>query len=329
MQTRNLGLSGLSVSALGLGCMGMSEFYGESNDAESLSTLEYAFEKGVTFYDSADTYGHGHNEELLSAFLRGRRDRVVVATKFGIFRSRDMGYSRRIDNSPDYIREACDASLRRLRTDVIDLYYVHRVNPDVPIEETVGTLAELVAAGKVRAIGLCEVSAATLRRAHAVHPVAAVQSEYSLWTRDPEDGVLPACRDLGVAFVAYSPLGRGFLTGTIRDAGTLSPEDFRRANPRFQDANLEANLARLELVRAIAQERRCTPGQIALAWLLAQGEDIVPIPGTRRRKYLDENCGAAEVRLTATDMERLEAAFPPGATAGERYPAEGMKGINA
>jgi aryl-alcohol dehydrogenase-like predicted oxidoreductase len=329
VQTRNLGLSGLPVSALGLGCMGMSEFYGESNDAESLSTLEHAFEKGITFYDTADTYGLGHNEELLRTFLRGRRDKVVVATKFGIFRSPDMGYSRRIDNSPDYIRQACDASLRRLGTDVIDLYYVHRVNPDVPIEETVGTLAELVAAGKVRAIGLCEVSASTLRRAHAVHPIAAVQSEYSLWTRDPEDGVLPACRELGIAFVAYSPLGRGFLTGTIRDTGTLSPEDFRRANPRFQDANLEANLARLELVRALASERGCTPGQIALAWLLAQGEDIVPIPGTRRRKYLDENCAAVDIRLTPSDMERLDAAFPPGAAAGERYPAEGMKGINA
>lgn len=328
MQTRYLGRNGLPVAAIGLGCMGMSEFYGPVDDEESLGTLEHALEKGVTLFDSADTYGLGHNEELLGRFLKGRRDRVVVATKCGIYRSPEMGYSRSIINRPDYIRSCCDASLQRLGIEVIDLFYIHRVNPETPIEESVGALADLVRAGKVRAIGLCEVAPATLRRAHAVHPVAAVQSEYSLWSRDPEDGMLAACRDLGTAFVAYSPLGRGFLTGAIAGTESLAANDFRRVAPRFQGENLEANLKRLELVKELASARGCTPGQIAIAWLLAQGDDIIPIPGTRRRARVDENVGAASVVLGPADLERLDAAFPPGAAAGERYTAEGMKGVN-
>ncbi len=328
MQTRTLGRDGLTVSALGLGCMGMSEFYGSRDDAESLATLEHALDRGITFFDTADMYGIGHNEELLGRFLKGRRDRVVVATKFGIVRDPAGGYARRVDNSPAYVREACDASLRRLGIDTIDLYYCHRVNPAQPIEDTIGAMAGLVQQGKVRALGLSEVAPATLRRAHAVHPIAALQSEYSLWTRDPEEGVLAACRELGIGFVPYSPLGRGFLTGAVTSTETLGETDFRRISPRFQDEALRQNLALAEQIKAIAAGKGCTPAQLAIAWVLAQGDDVVPIPGTKRRTYLDDNLGALDVVLTAEDLAALDRAAPRGAAVGDRYTAEGMKGVN-
>lgn len=328
MHERALGRSGLKVSALGLGCMGMSEFYGAADDSQSLATLDRALELGITHLDTADMYGSGHNEELLGRFLRDKRDRVVLATKFGIVRQPGE-YARGIDNSPAYVRQACDQSLLRLGVEVIDLYYAHRRNKDVPIEDTVGAMADLVRAGKVRALGLSEVSAATLRRAHGVHPIAAVQSEYSLWTRDPEDGVLAACRDLGVSLVAYSPLGRGMLTGAITSVADLAENDFRRLSPRFQSDNLAANLALVDQVKALAVAKGCTPGQVALAWLLAQGADILPIPGTKRIKYLEENTAATAVALSADEIAALARAIPKGAAAGERYPEEGMKGMNA
>ena len=328
MEQRDLGKSGLRVSALGLGCMGMSEFYGPSDDAQSLATLGRALELGVTFLDTADTYGHGHNEQLVGRFLAGRSAKVVLATKFGIVRTPGK-YERRIDNSPAYVKAACEASLRRLGVEVIDLYYAHRVDPAVPIEDTVGAMADLVRAGKVRALGLSEVSAPTLRRAHAVHPIAAVQSEYSLWTRDPEASVLPACRELGVTFVAYSPLGRGMLAGAIDKKTELAANDFRRLSPRFQGDNLERNLRLVGAVRALAAAKGATPAQVALAWLLQQGKDIVPIPGTRRIRTLEENVAAASLKLSAEELSRLDRAMPPGAAAGDRYPPAGMKGINA
>lgn len=329
MQTRHLG--SLTVSALGLGCMGMSEFYGAHDDAQSLTTLERALTLGVTLFDTADMYGRGHNEELVGRFLKGRRDRVVLATKFGIVREGGGdGYSRSIDNSPEYIRRACEASLRRLGVDVIDLYYAHRINPQQPIEDTVGALAELVRQGKIRAIGLSEVSAATLRRAAAVHPIAAVQSEWSLWTRDPEtNGVLAACRELGVGFVAYSPLGRGFLTGRINGAEGLDENDFRRMTPRFLAENMQRNLALVEKIKDLAAAKGVSPGQLVLAWLLAQGPDVVPIPGTRRLAHIEENIAAAAISLTADEVAAIGRAVPPGAAAGQRYPDEGMKGLNA
>ena len=328
MEKRDLGASRLTVSALGLGCMGMSEFYGPTDDAQSLATLERALELGVTFLDTADMYGSGHNEELLGRFLKGRREKVVLATKFGIVRVPGR-YERTIDTSPAYVRPACEASLKRLGVEAIDLYYAHRLNPDVPVEDTVGAMAELVRAGKVRALGLSEVSARTLRRAHAVHPIAAVQSEYSLWTRDPEAEVLPACRDLGASFVAYSPLGRGFLTGAIGKDADLAANDFRRISPRFQGDNLERNLRLVDVVKTLAATRGATPGQVALAWLLHQGKDIVPIPGTKRIEYLEENVAAASLTLSTDELARLDQALPPGAAAGDRYPPAGMKGLNA
>ncbi|MFQ5418620.1 MAG: aldo/keto reductase [Myxococcota bacterium] len=325
MQQRNLGGS-LPVSAIGLGVMGMSEFYGTPDEAECIATLERAVETGVTFWDTADAYGSGHNEELIGAFLseRGWRDRVVLATKFG-FQRKD-GAVVGVCGKPEYVSSACDASLRRLGVAQIDLYYQHRVDPQVPIEETVGAMALLVKAGKVRALGLSEVSAATLRRAHAVHPIVAVQTEYSLWSRDPErdGGILGACRELGVGFVPYSPLGRGFLTGQIKKLEDLGHDDFRLTTPRFEKQNFEANLRLVAEVEAIAADRGCSPGQLALAWLLAQGDFIVPIPGTKRRKYLDDNAGAAAVELEAADLARLDEALPLGAAAGERYGARGM-----
>ncbi len=327
MRKRELGRSGITVSEIGFGCMGMSEFYGPSDDEASRKTLARAVELGVTFFDTADMYGFGHNETLLGGFLKGRSG-LVVATKFGIVREPGK-YERRVDNSPAYIAEACDASLKRLGVEVIDLYYAHRINPDQPIEETVGAMAGLVQTGKVRALGLSEVSAATLRRAHAVHPIAAVQSEYSLWTRDMEAEVLPVCRELGVSLVAYSPLGRGMLTGAITRDTPLAGDDFRRSVPRFQDENFDANLRLVEALRGLAAEKGCTVGQLALAWLLHQGPDIIPIPGTRRITYLEENVGAAAVELMAADLERIGAALPAGAAAGERYPAAGMVGLNA
>jgi aryl-alcohol dehydrogenase-like predicted oxidoreductase len=327
MKRLSLGRSALSVSAIGLGCMGMSEFYGPRDDAESLATLERALESGINFFDTADMYGLGHNEELLGKFLKERRKEVVIATKFGIVRE-DGSYRRSICGRPEYVREACEASLRRLGIETIDLYYYHRVDSSVPIEETVGAMAGLVREGKVRELGISEASVATLRRANEVFPLAALQTEYSLWTRDPEREVLPACRELGIAFVAYSPLGRGFLTGRIRTTEGMGPEDFRRFLPRLEADNLERNLAIVGRLEAIAHRCGCTPAQLALAWLLAQGEGIVPIPGTKRRKYLDENAGAIAVRLGADDLASIDASAAFGSAVGERYTAEGMKGID-
>ncbi|GAA0500564.1 aldo/keto reductase [Deinococcus depolymerans] len=313
-------LRDLTVSALGLGCMGMSAFYGPRDQNENLRTLDRALDLGVTFYDTADMYGPHTNEELLGGWLRGKRDRVILATKFGIQADPDAPGGRRINGRPGYVRQAIEGSLRRLNTDHVDLYYLHRVDPATPIEDTVGAMQELVQAGLVRAIGLSEVSADTLRRANAVHPITALQSEYSLWTRDPENGVLAACRELGVGFVPYSPLGRGFLTGQIRTPDDFAPDDFRRHNPRFQGEAFQQNLDLVTQVQAIAAEKGCTPGQLALAWVLAQGRDVAPIPGTKRVKYLEENLGALNVTLTPDDLTRIDGAFPQGAAAGDRYP---------
>lgn len=317
------------VSALGLGCMGMSEFYGATDAAQSLRTLDAAYDAGVTLFDTAESYGNGDNERLLGRFLANKRQGAQVATKFGIVREPGR-YERRIDNSPAYIRQAVEGSLARLGSETIDLYYVHRIDPHAAVlEETIGTLADLVGEGKVRAIGLCEVTPATLRRAAAVHPIAAVQSEYSLWTRDPEDGLLDACAELGTAFCAYSPLGRGFLTGKFDAATPLAPDDFRSFNPRFTGQNLQANLKIAETVRRLAAQKGCTPAQLALAWLLAQGEHVIPIPGTKREAYLRENLGAVDLTLTPVEVAAIGAALPPGIAAGQRYSAEGMKGLNA
>jgi len=324
---RPLGRSGLEVSALGLGCMGMSEFYGEGDEAESLATIVHALDEGVTFLDTADMYGYGRNEELVGRAVRGRRHEVVLATKFGVVRDDDPA-KRGINGKPDYVRSACEASLRRLGVDTIDLYYQHRVDPSTPIEETVGAMASLVQEGKVRYLGLSEAAPETIRRACAVHPIAALQTEYSLWTRDPEDGLLQTCRELGVGFVAYSPLGRGFLTGTITRFDDFAPDDFRRHSPRFQGENFAKNLDLVEKVKEIAREKGCTPSQLALAWLLAQGDDVAPIPGTKRRTYLDENIGALDVELTPADLARIDAAAPRGVAMGERYPAQTMASLN-
>ncbi|HEY6892922.1 MAG TPA: aldo/keto reductase [Rhodanobacteraceae bacterium] len=324
MQRRRLGKNGPEVSALGLGCMGMSEFYGAGDDAESIATIRAALDQGVDFLDTADMYGPYTNEALVGRAIKGRRDEVLLATKFGIVRDAADPAKREINGRPDRVREACEASLKRLGVETIDLYYLHRVDARVPIEETVGAMAELVAAGKVRWIGLSEVGPETLTRACAVHPVAAVQSEYSLWTRDPEDGVLDACRRLGVGFVAYSPLGRGFLTGAIRSPDDFEGDDYRRTSPRFQGENFARNLALVDTVTRFAREKGATPAQLALAWVLAQGSDIVPIPGTKRRKYLKENLGALAVELTPGDLGAIEAAFPRTAIQGPRYPAAMM-----
>jgi aryl-alcohol dehydrogenase-like predicted oxidoreductase len=329
LQQRALGRSGLSVSALGLGCMGMSEFYGPRDDAESLATLRRALDLGVTFLDTADVYGPLINEELVGRAIRERRDSVVLATKFGILRDPADPTRRGISGRPEYVRQACDASLRRLGVDRIDLYYQHRVDPAVPIEDTVGAMAGLVRAGKVRFLGLSEAGAQTLRRACAVHPIAALQSEYSLWSRDPEDEVLRTCRELGIGFVAYSPLGRGFLTGELRRFEDLAADDYRRFSPRFQGENFAKNLELVARVQALAAERGCTPAQLALAWVLAQGEDVVPIPGTKRRARLEENVGALEVALSPADLARIDEVAPRGAAAGSRYPAEYMRLVNA
>ena len=319
MQKRRLGNEGLEVSAQGLGCMGMSEFYGSADEGEAIATIQRALDLGVTFLDTADMYGPFTNEKLVGRAIAGRRDEVVLATKFGNQRGEDGSFLG-INGKPDYVRAACDASLERLGVDHIDLYYQHRVDKTVPIEETVGAMAELVEQGKVRHLGLSEASPETIRRAHAVHPISALQTEYSLWTRDPEDTVLPTVRELGIGFVAYSPLGRGFLSGAITKPDDLAEDDFRRRNPRFQGANFDKNLELVERVREIAAERDVTPGQLALAWLLAQGEDIVPIPGTKRREYLEENAAAAEIELSADELERIDEAAPAGVTAGDRYP---------
>jgi aryl-alcohol dehydrogenase-like predicted oxidoreductase len=318
MKTRSLGRSGLQVSAVGLGCMGMSEFYGPRDEAESIATIHAALDAGVTLLDTADAYGPHANEELVGRAIRGRRSEVVLATKFGIVRGPDPA-SRSINGRPEYVRAACDASLARLGVETIDIYYQHRVDANTPIEETVGAMAELVRAGKVRHLGLSEAAPATLRRAAAVHPIAALQTEYSLWSRDPEDGILAACRELGIGFVAYSPLGRGFLGGTIRRFEDLAPDDFRRHSPRFQGENFTRNLALADHVAALARERGATPSQLALAWVLAQGDDVVPIFGTKRRSYLADNLGALELALGADDLARIDAIAPKGAAAGERY----------
>ena len=323
MQKRRVGP--LQVSAIGLGCMGMTPIYGEPDPDECIATVHRAIELGVTMIDTADMYGGGRNEELVGRALAGRRDRVVLATKFGNIRTADGKPD--VNGRPEYVPQACDASLRRLGVEVIDLYYLHRVDPGVPIEDTVGAMARLVEQGKVRHIGLSEAAAPTLRRAHAVHPVAALQTEYSLWSRDVEPEILPACRELGIGFVPYSPLGRGFLSGTITSTAALAESDRRRDHPRFHQENLERNLELLGTLRELAAARGCTPAQIALAWLLGQGENIVPIPGTKRRRYLEENVASSDIRLSEADLARLDRAFPPGITAGDRYPAGQMRRV--
>jgi aryl-alcohol dehydrogenase-like predicted oxidoreductase len=319
MQTRTLGSRGPRVSALGLGCMGMSEFYGAHDDAESIALIHHALDSGVTLLDTADIYGPHTNEQLVGKAIRGRRNAVFLATKFGIMRDPNDITKRGVNGRPDYVRAACDASLKRLGVDHIDLYYQHRVDRDTPIEETVGALADLVSAGKILYIGLSEPSVATIERAHKEHPITAVQSEYSLWTRDPEDGVLDACRRLGIGFVPYSPLGRGFLTGAIKSPDDFEDGDYRKSNPRFQGENFAKNLALVERVKALAAAKGCTPAQLALAWVLAQDPHIVPIPGTKRVKYLDDNLGALDVHLDKNDLAAIDAEFPRDAAAGARY----------
>lgn len=327
MKTRTLGANGPVVSSIGLGCMGMSDFYGEADDRRSIDVIHRALDLGVNLLDTADMYGVGRNEELVGNAVRGRRDAVVLATKFGNVRAPD-GTMLGVNGRPEYVKQACEASLRRLGVDAIDLYYQHRVDPETPIEDTVGAMAELVREGKVRHLGLSEAAPETLRRAHAVHPIAALQTEYSLWTRDPEDELFAVCDELGIGFVAYSPLGRGFLTGAIRSIDDLDADDWRRHNPRFQGENFQRNLELVDAVRDLAEDKDCTPAQLALAWVLARDEHIVPIPGTRSIERLQENVHAADITLSEGELRRLDAMVPPGAAAGSRYPEASMASLN-
>ncbi len=327
MKNRKLGSGGLTVSALGLGCMGMSEFYGPGDETQSIATIHRALELGVSFLDTADMYGVGRNEELVGRAIKDRRDKVVLATKFGNVRGPN-GERLGISGKPYYVKSACDASLKRLGVDVIDLYYQHRVDPETPIEDTVGAMADLVRAGKVRYLGLSEAAPATIRRAHAVHPIAALQTEYSLWSRDPEPEILPTLRELGIGFVPYSPLGRGFLTGRFKRIEDLPEDDFRRVSPRFQGENFQLNLDLVGVVEDLASAKGVKPSQLVLAWVIAQGDDVVPIPGTKQVRYVEENVAAADIELTPEELQELQSAFPAGVAAGERYPEAGMKSVN-
>ena len=327
MQTRKLG-GELIVSALGLGCMGMSGVYGAADQTESIETIHQAIDLGCTFLDTADAYGAGHNETLIGQAIKDRRDRVIIATKFGLSDVSTGGYNVPVNGRPEYVRSACEASLQRLGIETIDLYYQHRVDPTIPIEDTIGAMAELVREGKVRYLGLSEAAAQTIRRAHAVHPISALQSEYSLWSRDVEDEILATCRELNIGFVPWSPLGRGFLTGDLKTCADLAPNDWRRMSPRFQGENFGRNLDLVAQVRALADHKHCTPAQLAIAWLLKQGEDIVPIPGTKRSSYLLENLGALAVELTGADLQVIDTTLPKGSAAGDRYPAAMMQMVN-
>ena len=328
MQTRTLGNNGPHVSALGLGCMGMSDFYGHRDDAESIATIRHALDRGVTLLDTADMYGPHVNEELVGKAIKGRRAQAFVATKFGIVRDPADPQARGVNGRPEYVKKCCEESLKRLGVEVIDLYYQHRMDPQTPIEETIGAMAELVKEGKIRFLGMSEANPETLRRAFQVHPITALQSEYSLWTRDPEEGPLGTCRELGIGFVAYSPLGRGFLTGAIKKFEDLAPDDYRRHSPRFQGENFQKNLDLVSHLMELAKTKKCTPAQLGLAWVLSRGDDVVPIPGTKKRKYLDDNLGAVDVKLSEADLAEIERIAPKGAAAGDRYPSATMGTVN-